>query len=186
MVASLPKHHFSPGNQSFTALLSFALYFIRKRTRLTVCKYFLRISFNILQTYNIGEVLITTLLLSKLSHFHLMSRIFKPSASLKIVTLHMNMYKQTQSPNRQTKIFVAERFKKFPDFWKLAINSPIWPRHVRRKPANCSSTPRPFFRHLGLLILRIFQDCIHSCPRLRVFFEGGENVLSNSLLKKFT
>jgi len=31
------------------------------------------------------------LLLSKLSHFHLMSGNFKPTASLKIITLHMIM-----------------------------------------------------------------------------------------------
>ena len=56
------------------------------------------------------------LLLSKLLHFHLMSWIFKPTSSLKIVNLHMNMKantcKYTGRTFRQTKQFGTKCFQK--------------------------------------------------------------------------
>ena len=93
MAESLQKHYFFHWTSVVQRSFIFRFVFYQNVYRFsTFWKFFQIISFNILQTHCIWyEVFNIMLLLSKLSHFHLMQFIFKSSASLKIANIRENM-----------------------------------------------------------------------------------------------
>jgi len=108
MVASLPKHYFFIGNQSFEPRLSFALYFTRKRKGLPFCKiseYI--ISFNILRTYLIKSVQYhastfkTSTPSFDVNNFHAISKLENGKSAYECVVKYVQIHRPYISPNQK-------------------------------------------------------------------------------------